>query len=285
MAGQPLFETQRSRLLKKYGIAEGDFIARTKPYRSTAQLLFEVQNPLPASSPTMAFAIARGGQTLTWFNYGIGEQIPYGFQETRSANQSDTNLSKGGRTNGTDDFVMEGLSCTNKGKRVQYAANTTPAETPSDSDASQAYVGKRPIYDPGSLVCPPQMFSPFNGENAMFQAVLPFITLDFVFDRGRMETIGSLDEIGEGGPKSLLNSNGEPNPQNRYKVPEGFLWRRSGEPDSEFIARGTLVESVVIPISLVGLGGQTSALTVPRYIMLDIGLRLHGLSISLPSKN
>lgn len=285
MPGDPLFATQRTKLLDRYKNANADFLARTKPYRSTCQLVWEIVDKLPASAPTMAFAVCRGGQRMEFFNYGSGDQIPFGVGTTRLATDADTNLSKGRRTNGTEDFVMEGISLTNKGKRIQYATNTTPAETGADSDVLPAYLGQRSVYDPGSLLCPPQMFSPFNGENAMYQAVLPFLSLDFEFDRNRIEKIGCCDEIPEGGAKSLLNSSGDPNTNNRYKVPEGFLWRRSGEPDSEFVARATLTESVIVPISLIGLGGQTSALTVPKYIFTDIAMRLHGISIGLPSRN
>lgn len=276
----PSFDTQRNKLLALY---EGGppFEAKTKPYKSTTQFTFAVVDAFPGSA-TMAHAVLRAGQIVTWFGYKLGDAIPYGpAGTTRPAVESDTNLSKPRQTNGVEDMVIEGISATGRSSRIQY---TTTIFTGTDTDDQQAYLGTRIIYDPAALATPPQMFSPINSENVLFSAIAPAIAIEFEWDRRRVEKIGTLDEIPEGGAKSFVRANGDPRTDNRYRIPEGYLWRREGQPDSEFITRGTVAEPVVVPISLVATQGGAT-LQTPVNLFLDITIRLHGLALALPSQN
>lgn len=284
MSADALFETTRTRLLKRYAEEKRDFNAGTKPYKSTQQVIFDIVDPQPSSGSTIAYAVARKSQRLEFFGYGSGESIPYG-PATRIATEADTNLSKGRRTNGVEDFVIEAISFTHKSTRVANPPSVAAGQTPADIDALAAFRGEAVIYDPASIACPIQCFSPFNGEDVFFEALKPQMSVEFEWDRRRVEKVGTADAIPEGGAKSLLRASGEPINGNRYKIPEGYLWRRQGEPDSEFVARVVLVEAVVIPISLSALGGQTSTLTKPDKIYVDLSMRLHGLSLNVPSAN
>jgi len=255
--------------------------AKTKPYKSSQQFQYNVVDALPGSA-VMAHAILRVNFLVTWFSYKLGDALPYGpAGVNRIAVESDTNLSKPRQTNGVEDMVIEGISATAKSLRVEY---TTTIFTGTDPDDIAAYLGTRAIFDPASLMAPPQMFSPFNLEVPLFEAMKPITAIEFEWDRRRVEKIGTLDEIPEGGAKSFLRASGDPRTDNRYRIPEGYMWRREGQPDSEFIVRGTVAEAVVVPISLIATQGG-STLQKPNNLYLDVTVRLHGLALSLPSAN
>ena len=90
--------------------------------------------------------------------------------------------------------------------------------------------------------------------------------------------IGRLDEIPEGGAKSFLRASGDPRTDNRYKVPEGYLWRKQGQPDSEFVVIAVVEDDVVIPITLSTPDGGTTA-EVPEFLYADMTIRLHGMAV------
>ena len=275
------FVTQRTRLLKQYDALGQPYEAKTKPYKSAQQFQWVVLDAFPGTA-VMAHAILRQNLIVTWFGYKLGDSIAYGPSGvTRIAVESDTNLSKPRQTNGVEDMVIEGISASCKSARVQYA---TTVFTGTDPDDQAAYLGTRPIYDPASLASPPQLWSPFNSEMVLFEALKPQCAIEFEWDRRRVEKIGTLDEIPEGGAKSFLHASGDPRTDNRYRIPEGYLWRREGMPDSEFIVRGTITEAIVVPISLIATQGG-AVLQTPINLYIDVTIRLHGMALALPSAN
>jgi hypothetical protein len=278
------FQTQKSKLIAQYDALGVPYEAKTKPYISTQQLSLQVVDTFP-SVITMGHAVLRAGQFFFWFGYKLGDSIPYGpGQTTRVAVESDTNLTKARMTNGIEDMVVEGVSATLKSQRLDYASTVYSGVDP---DVINAYAGKAIIYDPAALATPPQQFSPFTLEKAIYSAIAPAVAVEFQWDRRRIEAIGRLDQFVEGGGKSFLNANGDPRTDNRYRIPEGYLWRREGQPDSEMVVRGFTPEAVVVPISLI-IPPNNSALTTnsaPKDLFLDVTVRLHGLSLSLPSGN
>jgi hypothetical protein len=282
MAGTDItFATQKTKLISQYNALNTNYEAKTKPYKSSQQFTWNVVDPFPATA-TMAHAVLRLNFLVTWFGYKLGDNISYGPPGvTRIAVESDTNLSKPRQTNGVEDMVIEGISATCKSARLDYS---TTVFTGTDTDDIAAYLGGRPIYDPAALASPPQLWSPFNSEMVLFEAMKPMTAIEFEWDRRRVEKIGTLDEIPEGGAKSFLHSSGDPRTDNRYRIPEGYMWRREGMPDSEFIVRGTVAEAVVVPVSLIApTAGAT--LIKPNNLYIDITIRLHGLALSLPSAN
>jgi hypothetical protein len=146
-----------------------------------------------------------------------------------------------------------------------------------------------PLMDPAALVTPPQAQSPFNLENALLEAVAPYTAVEFEWDRGRIIPIGSIDQIPEGGAKSFLRSHGDPRTDDRYKIPEGYLWRRDGQPDCEFIVRLKTTSDVVIPCNNIAsfANPPVFALNPGQFpgLGLDVTCRVHGLSVKLPSRN
>ena len=278
----PTFTTQKTKLITQYNALNTNYEAKTKPYKSSQQFQWNVVDAVPVVAITQAFAVLRLNTQVTWFGYKLGDNIAYGpAGSTRIAVESDTNLSKPRQTNGVEDMVIEGISATCKSARVQY---TTTIFTGTDPDDIAAFTGLRAIYDPGALASPPQLWSPINSEMVLFEAMKPLTAIEFEWDRRRVEKIGTLDEIPEGGAKSFLHASGDPRTDNRYRIPEGYLWRREGMPDSEFITRGTVAEAVVVPISLIATQGGAT-LQLPTNLFIDVTIRLHGLALSLPSAN
>lgn len=289
IAREPLFMTQRRRMIESYKAAGEPFSASTKPYKSTVTYTFTVVNPITASS--VAWAIALQGQAVDYFGYKIGDTVPGNSAANspgyRTALESDTNLSKARTTNGAEDFVIEGMSATHSSSRLNFATGlgVSPSNI-SDATVSEVIAGSVPLIDPASLYAPPQVYSPFNLEDAPYRALAPNISLEFQWDRGKIVKIGTLEQIPEGAANSYLRSSGEPSTNDRYRIPEGYLWRREGQPDSEFIVRGVLTQAVAMPILTVLGPSETTPFAIrPGFIMLDCAMRLHGLSVKLPTRN
>lgn len=282
MDPEVLFKTQRTALIEKYTKAQQEFKASTKPYKSTLQL---VGTASANSNASVSFIVFLAGQQLEWFSYKVGEAIPYGpGAATRKALEDDTNLSKARQTNGIEDFCIESISMTCRSRRVNYTTFVSAPLVLTDPNVSAATKGLASLVDPASIVAPPQVMSPFNLEDLMLEAIKPHLAIEFEWDRRYVEKIGTADQIPEGGAKSFLRASGNPETSNRYRIPEGYLWRREGEPDSEFIVRGTLVENVVIPVNNITfpLAAEPSLVT---NVFLDLVVRLHGLSVSIPTRN
>lgn len=281
----PLFATQRSQVLEAYQKAGQPFNASTKPYKSTHQFVGTIVDPNLTLG--IAYAVFKTGNanSVEWFDYGIGDEILFGAPPgIRRGLEDDTNLSLRRQTDGAEDFIIEGMSATARSTRFAYTA-VPPATPPVDPDVVAAYLGNAVILDPAAIAIPPQVNSPFNLENTLMSALAPHIQIEFEWDRETVKKIGTLDQIPEGGAKSFLRSNGDPRTDDRFRIPEGFLWRRAGQPDSEFVVRGTLAEAVVVPINLVLRPGDATTFVAPRFVMLDITVRVHGLRVKLPTRN
>jgi hypothetical protein len=289
---EALFMTQRTKVLEAYKAANQPFTASTKPYKSTVGFTFQAVNPVPnVGAATVEWLVATGGAggagvPLSWFSYKIADAVPgNNLAGYRTANEADTNISKARTTNGAEDFVIEGMSCSHRSQRV--IGGIPGAATITDVNVINALSGLTPIYDPAALYIPPQIQSPFNLENGMFRYLQPYVSVEFEWDRQRIVKMGTLDQIPEGGANSYLRASGEPSTNNRYRIPEGYIWRREGEPDSEFIVRGTLQDVLAVPVLIasVPVTGTVAASYVPTQVILDVVLRLHGLAVKLPTRN
>lgn len=285
------FETQRKRLLKSYETAGQAITCRTIPYMSTGVFQFDVVNFAGGVAPGVGYAVARKNQVVTLFNYGVGDQIFLGgLGGNTRATEADTNLGEGSRTNGAEDFVIEGVGFNCRSARMSYTAGTgnlyAGGGIPTDPVVLAALNGDVPIYDPAATNMPPQFQSPFNLENGPFQSMIPLISVDFLFDRKRTEKIGTVDVMPCASARSMLRANGEPLMSNMYRIPEGYLWRRAGQPDSEFTANLTLQRDLVIPINgIIPYVTGAAADAVPTEIWLEVQMRLFGLAVDLPSAN
>jgi hypothetical protein len=275
-----LFATQREKLLDAYKKAGQEFVASTMPYHSVRSLKWDIVAQ-PAGQTLTAFAVARANQSLEFFTYGVGDAIALATTQQK-ATEAETNLASGKSTNGAADFVIEGVGFSSRGARIVYPEESIAITDPDVLAALDT--GAFPIADPAAIIMPPQVASPFNLENAMFQAILGYMSLEFEFDRRRTEKLGVVDLLPQAGAQSYLRANGVPASENRWRIPEGYLWRRDGQPDSEFLARCILQSPVIVPINLVSLPGEVPT-TAPTAIYTDITMRVFGLEVDLPSAN
>ncbi len=276
---QALFETQRTKAIKAFQKAQLPFLATTRPYESTRVLVGAVVNPLGASPNATAFLVYPP-QEFEFFSYGIGDSVA-GFGsavQPRQATPAETNLAKGKSTNGAEDFIIEGMSLTARGQRVGFPANSPAFTGITDASVAGALRGEVMFFDPAAIYAPPQVYSPFNLEDGITRVILPQCSVEVEFDRRRKVTLGTLEELAEGGGNSYLRANGQPSTDNKWRIPEGLMWRRDGQPDSELIVRGKLENTVVIAINTV-TDRQAAA------VATELKLRLHGISLALPSVN
>lgn len=295
MSQQIGFQTKREDILGAYKQQGRPFIARTTPYHSVQFLQFDVVSFDAAPAPGTGYAIARAGQQLSWFAYGVGDRISISNgviagQLQTAASEAETVLTKGKSTQGAADYVIEGIGLSHRGTRLIFQAGTSltalQAST-TDSAVSASFTGGALIMDPAALITPPQVQSPFNLEDTLWNAASPLVRLNFEIDGAQtaLAKLGPTDIMPQAGASSYLRSNGVPETSNRFRIPEGILWRRDGETDSELIVRGTLDRDIVVPIS--GTISPFDGATVlhPDYIILDLSMRLYGLELRLPSGN
>ncbi len=284
-----LFSNARNKLLKEREEMKRPFRAETKPYRSTAQIKFEVVDIVPTaaaagSPPACAHLVLRKDFEAKFFTYKIGDQIDCA-ETTRKATEADTNQTEGSKTNDTDEMVIEGVSMSARAVRVKYDEAAIGATTVvRDRDVIDMYRGLAPIYDPGSIVAPPQVMSPFNLEHTLLEMIRGHITLDFNINRNLAYRIGTIDQIPEGGSRSYLRANGEARADNFYEIREGLLWRKGAQADSSLEVVMKVREAIVMPIDAVPFR-RLATLQLPQSIYLDLQLRLHGLVLSDPSQN
>lgn len=284
---QQVFKTQRERLLEAYKDAKQSVIAHTIPYHSTGVIRFDVVSGSVATPPGNAFAIARRAQLVSFFGYGVGEQCDLGGTAVTRATEAETNLAKGRSTNGAQDYVIEGIGFHNRGTRVLYSGASLAAVQALSADAGvlAAFTGDSAIFDPAALLVPPQAQSPFNLEQALFQSVIPYCSFDLLFDRKRVEKIGTMDLMPQAGAQSYLRANGSPESANRYKIPEGYLWRKDGLPDCELEANLQLQRDIIIPLNGCATWADPAVNIIPTTIWLEVVIRLYGLAVDLPSAN
>jgi hypothetical protein len=277
----PVVFASRKQIIAEYQKNNEQFVATTRPYKSVIYFTWEIVNAAAGG----VYAVLRQNTTVEWFGYGKGDQIPVipQAQLFKVATDSDTNQSRGRRTNGVEDFCIEGISATAKETRIRYLTTDIPV-TVTDVDVIQAYLGGRSLVDPGLIISPAQESSPFNLEALLYEALKPNCAIQFVWDRRNFIPIGTLDQIPEGGAKSYLHASGQPSTDNRYKIPEGYIWRRTDKPDGDFAVQGQITDSVVVPINPVTLPGGAAA-TPPQFLVQAVAMRLHGLGLGQPGQN
>lgn len=285
---EPIFLTQRNRLLNAYKKAQQTIVAHTIPYHSTGVLRGQVVENNTSVAPGVAFLKFAANQQIVFFGYGVGDQVQLGgaggFQ---TATEAETNLGKAASTNGAQDFIIEGVGFHCRGQRNQFAEGAAPVTNVTDLGVLNALRGNSPIYDPAAIVMPPQVQSPFNLENGIFQALLGQASVEFLFDRQRIEKIGTLDLLPQAGAQSYLRANGTPESSNRYRIPEGYLWRKDGMSDSDLTVTITLRRDLIVPINRVNNWIDTEGTVnyAPTDVYLECVMRLYGLAVNMPSDN
>lgn len=287
------FQTKRNEVVKGYDAAGKPYIARTMPYHSVQFLQLDGLSYDNSPSPGTGYLVAKKGQELNFFSYGIGDSIAVGGSAgiaNITATESETTLTKGKSTQGASDFVIEGLGLSHRGTRAVWptgAMLTHLLTTATDAAIVASFSGGSLLMDPAALIVPPQVQSPFNQEDALWQAIAPALRINFEIDgnQSALAKLGTADIMPQAGASSYLRTNGVPSTDNRFRIPEGILWRRDGETDSELVVKARLDRDVVFPASGVLSPFDGATLLFPSFVVLDISMRLYGLELRLPSGN
>lgn len=285
-----LFRTKRSELLALYAKNGVPFLATTRGLHSVRSLRFDAQNL--AAGGEVGFLVAQAGQELDFFNYAQGNQIELAGSANFRATEAETSLTTARRTTASADLSVEWITMGARGLKAQYTpANAVPnypdfvaTVNPTDG-VTQALSGQACVADPFALVLPPEVGSSATLEQVLYHLVAPHLTLRFEWDNAdRTEKMGTCDQFVEGGGASYLHANGEPSVNNRFRIPEGFLWAREGQPAGDMHVIATLRNNVVIPYS-----PPASLLSTgfPDLIAawVEIKLRVGGMLLRVPGSN
>ena len=289
MPDDNLFQSKRTELLTAYKRNGVPFLATTRGLHSVRSLLFEAVNLSPAvPAATIGYLVARRGQQLVFFNYGINDAIELAANPAHRASAADTSLTKGSRTTASADLSIEWITMHPRAIKARYFP-LAPADFvagAADPLVTAALSGTVSMVDPFGLIIPGEVSSSATLQHVLYQAVAPHLTCRFEWDNAdRTEKMGTCDQFVEGGGASYLNSNGEPSVNNRFRIPEGFLWARESQPASELQVICTLEDDVVIPITPIPalLAAGTQPTLVSTYV--EILMRLGGMLLRVPGSN
>jgi hypothetical protein len=287
-----LFNSKRTDLLDLYGQNKVPFLATTRGLHSVRSIQFDAIN-IDLGTSTVGYLVARRGQTIVFFNYGINESIELAADPNHRANEADTSLTKGGRTTASADLAIEWITVHPRAVKQRYtraaAAPFYPdfvAAAMAANDPVQAMLdGLVPLVDPFGIVLPAEAGSSATLQHVLYQAIAPHLTCRFEWDNAdRTEKMGTCDQFVEGGGASYLNSNGEPSVNNRFRIPEGFIWARESQPASEMQVVVKLENDVVVPYTPVA-GPITGTHTVLANAYVEILMRVGGLLLRVPGSN
>jgi hypothetical protein len=286
------FKYSRKKLLDMYGDfakkTGSEFLVTTKPVHSVQSLQGDVVNANAAQVlGAYAYLVFRRGQQMVFFEPALGQSAPLSGDPNHRFSEADTTLTKPRSTPGAADMAIEGLGFEVRGTKPVYAAATDffPAGQTLDPTVAAALNGTGAIYDPGSKIIPAEFSSPAMLEQTLMSALSPYLALSFEWDQAeRTEKIGTANQLGVGGGSSFLHANGVPSSQDRYEIPEGYIWSRDGEPGSEFVCRATLTENVVVPFTPVS-HLEAATFVAPTHIHTEFMLRAFGIQLRMPNKN
>jgi hypothetical protein len=284
MTDDAQFTTKRTDLLNAYKRNGVPFLATTRGLHSVRSLQFDAVN---ISGGIIGYLVARRGQSLVFFNYGINDAIQLAANPAHRATEADTSLTKGSRTTASADLSIEWITMHPRAIKAEYNQGPPWSQfltPPADPSVASALGGMTAIVDPFGLIIPGEVSSSATLQHVLYQAVAPHLTCRFEWDNAdRTEKIGTCDQFVEGGGASYLNSNGEPSVNNRFRIPEGFLWARESQPASELQVICTLQEDVVIPYTPIAQLFVAQPVLVSTYV--EILMRLGGMLLRVPGSN
>lgn len=287
-----LFNSKRTDLLDLYGQNKVPFLATTRGLHSVRSIVFDAVN-IDTATNTIGYLVARRGQVITFFNYGINESIELAADPNHRANEADTSLTKGGRTTASADLAIEWITMHPRAVKNRYTrAGAAPffpgfvAAAMAATDPIQGMLdGLVPLVDPFGMVMPADAGSSATLQHVLYQSIAPHMTARFEWDNAdRTEKMGTCDQFVEGGGASYLNSNGEPSVNNRFRIPEGFIWARESQPASEMQVVVRLEDDVVVPFTPVA-NPITGTFTVLQACYVEILMRVGGLLLRVPGSN
>jgi len=291
-----LFNSKRTDLLDLYAKNGVPFLATTRGLHSVRSIRFDVLD-LDVATNAIGYLVARRGQVINFFNYGLNDSIELAADANHRANEADTSLTKGGRTTASADLAIEWICMHPRAIKTQYTSAvaapffpgfTIATTTPATDPVIAALGGTAAMLDPFGLVIPADVGSSATLQHVLYQAIASHLTCRFEWDNAdRTEKMGTVDQFVEGGGASYLNSNGEPSVNNRFRIPEGFIWARESQPASELQVVCKLEDDVVIPytpvVPPVTAGAPSTVPLVAVYV--EILMRVGGILLRVPGSN
>jgi hypothetical protein len=273
------FTTAREQLLKEYRANPKSFLYQTRPYWSTITVSGYFIDGLAGG---VSHFVVPKNQRIRCFDYAVGQMRDDGFGGDLKATYTDTNLSKARQTNSTEDFVIEGVRVSVRDVRLQFAA---PPAGVADDIVLNAYAGKVAMMDIGAVVRGPQFDSPLRLEDSLGRLIRPRLSLSFIWDGEQQTRIGLASHAPELQAGSMLTTAGLPTENNEYRLPEGWIWRKSGKDnDTELNMQvATEADCVFVVNGVVWPGGTNP--TNPVKGAIDLHVELEGFALKYPSKN
>jgi hypothetical protein len=279
------FQTKRQEMLSAYAKAGTQFLATTRGLHSVGSIAFTPRNE-DLTLGNIAFAVAAAGQEINFFAYGANSLISLSGNPQHRATEADTNLVKAFETPANSDLSIEWLSASARAIKCQYAtAGQAKFVAAPAGETQQILDGQISVIDPFGIFTPAAVGASATLQHVAFHALAPFLTCRAEWDNAdRTEKIGTFDQFTQGGGASYLNSNGEPSVMNRFRMPEGLLWARSGQPAGQLVVKARLESPVAIAYNPVAapVDGTFNALTA---IHLEITFRAGGLLLRVPGSN
>lgn len=273
-----LAKTARDKILEQYEDSATEYEFRTTPIVSVGQLVGEVVN---ADAVNKIAWLKFKPQKVVLFRAGDGDKIAYGAVDV-AASDVETNLQKGGSTDGARDMAIEGLSLGSAGVIAQYFAAGAPivgfGTAPTDDDVKAALYGKGTLCDPFGVCVPPQLQSPYLLEDLVYQEIINKSTVEIITDTSRPYKVGGADLMPGSAGQSFRRASGNPDTGNVFAFSEGIVWNRDSKPDSDLKVIFELHRTIVIPLSLATPPGGT--VMAPTNVFQRVRMRLHGVSVS-----
>ncbi len=291
-----LFNTKRTDLLELYGKNGVPFLATTRGLQSTRSIQFDAVD-IDVITNAVGYLVARKGQIITFFNYAINDSIELSGELQHRANEADTSLNTGSRTTASSDLAIEWITMHPRAIKCQYPRSIVappiislfPDFVLGPMAAADPVIGlldgATAIVDPFGLVMPADVGSSATLQHVLYQAVAPHITARFEWDNAdRTEKMGTCDQFVEGGGASYLNANGDPSTNNKFRIPEGFIWARESQPASQMQVVCKLENDVVIPYTPVA-APVTGVFTMLQHVWVEIQMRVGGILLRVPGSN
>lgn len=272
------FTTAEQQLLKEYREKGRPFLFQTRPYHSTITIAATF---VPLLLGTSALVIKKD-QRIRCFDYAINDMRDDGFGGDMKATFADTNLTKPRQTNGTEDFVINSVRTSVRSVRVKFT-DTLPGVT--DPIVIGAFAGRKHMLDIGANYRPPQLDSPLRLEDSLGGFLRNFLSMAFVFDGEQNTRIGLASQTPDFQAASLLKSAGLPTESNKFELPEGWLWRKTGKDHDTELSMFCVVEDDIVYVVNNATWPDGETPTQPKDAAIDMVVELGGFSLKYPSTN
>jgi hypothetical protein len=314
---QPLSQIPRDSLsdagqnaYKRFSAKAPNTQVRWMPTFCTFQLLFSVIGVHSvAGSPKFAFAVLKAGQDIKLFADGRGVGVKDALPNTSAIDfpgtEDWTSLSNK-RTMGASCKVIDAITLSEVAAHVQYD-NPVTAGVPTFTIGGNAYQVTDPVlqsvlcknttgsstvkssatailYDPSSLVTPPELMSPANLESTFWSACKPHLVLSYAYSQDSTTQVGPVDVIPDGAAKTYLRAIGENSNANRYPIVGGIEWAEDGATGADLEFKLKSFRDIVIPITIPDFGLQGTTIA-PNAISLEVRARLHGPEFFIPAQH